>query len=89
LLKHVNSTTYYPWGNGQTKSTNKIISRLLTKLVNEKITNWDEHLSTVLFSYKTIYKVAIGYTPYQLVYGLHHLMPIEYVLPVINGTRKM
>jgi hypothetical protein len=39
ILKHVNSTTYYPQGNGQEKSTNKIIGRLLTKLVNEKRTN--------------------------------------------------
>ncbi len=36
MLKHVSSTTYYPQGNGKTKSTNKVISRLLTKLVNEK-----------------------------------------------------
>ncbi len=64
LLKHVNSTTYYPYGNGQAKSTNKIIGRLLTKLINEKRTDWDEHTSTILFSYKTTYKVAIGYTPY-------------------------
>jgi hypothetical protein len=36
LLKHVSSTTYYPQGNGQVKSINKVIDRLLTKLVNEK-----------------------------------------------------
>jgi hypothetical protein len=35
MFKHVNSTTYYPQGNGQAESTNKI-SRLLTKLVNER-----------------------------------------------------
>jgi hypothetical protein len=39
MLKHVNSTTNYPQGNGQTKFTNKVIGRLLTKLVNEKRTN--------------------------------------------------
>jgi hypothetical protein len=39
MLIHVNSTTYYPHGNGQAKSTNKVIGTLLTKLVNEKITN--------------------------------------------------
>ncbi len=61
LLKHVNSTTYYPRGNGQVASINKVIGRLLTKLVNEKITNWDENLSKVLFSYRIVYKVAIGY----------------------------
>jgi hypothetical protein len=36
---------------------------------------WYEHVSTTWFSYKITYKVAIGYTPYQLVYDLHHLMP--------------
>jgi hypothetical protein len=60
----------------------------LTKLINDNKTNWDEHLSTMLFSYKTTYKVAIGYTPYQLVYGLHPLMPIEYIMPIIGGEQK-
>ncbi len=39
MLKHVSSTTYYPQGTRQTKSTNKVIGRLLTKLVNEQRTN--------------------------------------------------
>ncbi len=64
LLKHVSLTTYYPQGNEQAESSNKVIGRLLTMLVNEKRTNWDEHLSTVLFSYRIAYKVVIGYTPY-------------------------
>ncbi len=45
-------------------------------------------MSTILFSYKTTYKVAIGYTPYQLVYGIHPLMPIKYVLSAISGDHK-
>jgi hypothetical protein len=35
LLKHVSSITYYPQGNGQAKSTNKVLRTLLTKLVSE------------------------------------------------------
>jgi hypothetical protein len=35
MLKHISSTTCYP----QAESTNKIIGRLLTKLVNEKRTD--------------------------------------------------
>jgi hypothetical protein len=58
MLKHVSSTTYYPQGNGQAESTNKVIGRLLTKLVNEKKIDWDEHVSTILFSYRIAYKVA-------------------------------
>jgi hypothetical protein len=51
----------------------------------KKKTDWDEHLSIVLFSYKIVYKVATCYTPYKLVYGLHLLMPIEYILLAISG----
>ncbi len=58
---------------------------MLTKLVSENKMDWDEHLPTILFSYRITYKVAIGYTPYQLVYGLHLLMPIEYI-PLVIGN---
>jgi hypothetical protein len=77
LLKHMNFTTYYPQGNGQVDSTNKILGTLLTKLVNDNKIDWDEHLSTMLFSYIIAYIVARWYTPYQLVYGLHPLMPTK------------
>ncbi len=77
LLKHVNSTTYYSHGNGQVKSTNKVLGTLLTKIVSENKTYWDEHLPTILFFYRTTYKVATRYTPYQLIYGLHPLMPTK------------
>jgi hypothetical protein len=43
----------------------------------------------MLFSYKITYKLAIEYIPYQLVYGLHPLMPIEYVLSALVGTIEM
>jgi hypothetical protein len=43
----------------------------------------------VLFLYKTTYKVATWYTPYQLVYGLHPLMPIKYIVPVVRDNTSM
>jgi hypothetical protein len=58
LLKHVSSTTYCLEGNGQVESINKVIGRLMNKLVNDKRIDWDEHLTMVLFSYRTTYKVA-------------------------------
>jgi hypothetical protein len=87
LLKHVSSTIYYPQGNRQVESTNKVFGTLLTKLVSQKRTYWDEHMAIMLFSCKTAYKVTTRYTPYQLVYGLHPLMPIEYIVLVVGGNQ--
>jgi len=42
----------------------------------------------MFFSYKTTYKVATWYTPYQLVYGLHPLMPTKYIVLVLVEMRK-
>jgi hypothetical protein len=39
------------------------------------------HMSTILFSYWTTYKVGTSHTPFQLVYELHPLLPTEYILP--------
>ncbi len=39
MLKHVNSTTYCPQGNGHAKSINKFIVNLVTKLVSENKIN--------------------------------------------------
>jgi hypothetical protein len=65
-----------------------VLKTLLTKLVNESIIDWDEHFSIVLFSYKTAYKVVTWYTPYQLMYGLYALMPIDFIIPVAGGDDK-
>jgi hypothetical protein len=42
----------------------------------------------MLFSYITAYKVTIGYTPYQLMYELHPLMPTKHIVPVASGNEK-
>jgi hypothetical protein len=38
-------------------------------------------MSTLMFSYRIAYKIGIDHTLFQLVYGLHPLLPIEYLLP--------
>ncbi len=65
-----------------------MLGTLLTKLVNENRTNWDERLSILLFSYKIAYKITTRYTPYQLVYGLHPLMPTKYIVLVASGNER-
>ena len=86
LLRHTTSTTYYPQGNGQAESTNKVIVQLLQKLVNHNRTDWDRQLPTVLFAYRTAFKIGTGHTPFQLLYGIIPLMPTEYLVPTKSTT---
>jgi hypothetical protein len=81
MMKHTGSTTYHLQGNNQAKSTNNVICILLTKLVNKKQSNWQEHVHIIMYAYWIAFKVTIIHTPYELVYGLHPLMWIKYLLP--------
>jgi hypothetical protein len=81
ILKHTSSIVYYLQGNKQAKFTNKVFRTLFTKLVNENWSDWDEHMSTILFSYKTAFKVGTSHTPFQLVYKLHPLLFMKNLLP--------
>jgi hypothetical protein len=45
-------------------------------------------MSTILFSYRTVHKVGTSQTPFQFVYGLHPLLPIEYMLPYKLGENR-
>jgi hypothetical protein len=57
--------------------------------VGENRTYWDENLFIVLFSYRLAYTLITRYTPYQLVYGLHPLMPIEYIVLVVGRDERI
>jgi hypothetical protein len=45
-------------------------------------------MSIVFFSYRTVHKVGTDHTPFQLVYGLHPLLPTKYMLPFRPGENK-
>ena len=41
MILHKKSTPYHPQANGQAKSTNKVIVRILKKIVAESRLDWD------------------------------------------------
>jgi hypothetical protein len=86
LFQHASFVTYYTQGNNQIKSTNKVFGLLLTKLINENRTNWDEYFHIIMFAYRIAFKVGISHTPFQLVSRLHALMPIKYLLLMNSST---
>ena len=84
MIIHRKSTPYYPRGNGQVESTNKILSGILTKICEVKRTDWETKLHSTLWAYRTTYKTSTGKTPFQLVYGLEVVMLAEFVVPSLR-----
>ncbi|KAL2630757.1 hypothetical protein R1flu_015443 [Riccia fluitans] len=77
FISHKTSTTYYPRGNGQAESTNKILITMLHKVVDEHKHNWHFKLPSVLWAYRIAFKTHLGYSPYYLTFGVQPRLPLE------------
>ena len=68
-IKHHKTTPYHPRANGQTKKTNGILCKILTKTISGAGSDWDTKLFAALWAYRIRYKVTTNAMPFQLVYG--------------------
>uniref|UniRef100_A0A2N9IE29 Integrase catalytic domain-containing protein n=1 Tax=Fagus sylvatica TaxID=28930 RepID=A0A2N9IE29_FAGSY len=91
-VKHRRFTPYYPQGNGQAEATNKMLLRILSKMVFDYGNDWRAHLADVLWAYRSSPKTATGFTPFSLVYGTDTISPTELVVPsprVMQGRQMV
>lgn len=84
LIAHRKSAPYHPQTNGQAESTNKLLCTALTKVIEGNKGNWEQKLPSVLWAYRIAYKTAIGSIPFELVYGLNAVLPIEFLMPTLR-----
>jgi transposase InsO family protein len=68
-IKLLSSSPYYDQANGQAKSSNKILIKLIKKKIKENLKRWHEVLSKVLWAHHISKHSAIKLTPFKLVYG--------------------
>uniref|UniRef100_A0A2N9GEB7 RNA-directed DNA polymerase n=1 Tax=Fagus sylvatica TaxID=28930 RepID=A0A2N9GEB7_FAGSY len=80
-IKHRRSTPYYPQGNGQAEATNRMLLRILSKMVFDYGKGWNSHLADTLWAYRGSTKTATGFTPFSLVYGTDVISPTELLVP--------
>ena len=66
---------YYPQGNGLAESSNKILVRIIKKLLEDNKKAWHTKLKYALWADRISTKRAIGMLPFQLVYGAKVIFP--------------
>jgi transposase InsO family protein len=76
-LRHDSSTPYYPQANGLVEAINKVLVTMIKRIIGIHKSNWHTMLFSALWAYRTSVKTSTGFTPFQLVYGLEAVLPIE------------
>ena len=57
---------------------------MLRRMVGDHKSNWYHVLFSNLWAYQTSVKTATGFTPFQLVYGLEAVLPIQCQIPYLQ-----
>ena len=69
--KVINTTPYYPQGNGQVERANRTIVEGLRAFVNSRKDDWQQYLHLFEFAYNNTVHSATKTTPFFLNYGRH------------------
>ena len=86
ILSH--STAYYPQGNGLAKSSNKILIRIIKKLLEENKKAWNAKLKFSLCIDKVSTKKSIGTSPFQRVYGTDAIFAASLGSPMVKYLQE-
>jgi hypothetical protein len=76
------STTYYPQGNGLAESSNKILIRIIKRLMQENKKAWKNKIIYALWVDIFTTKKSISMLPFQIVYGADAVFPTSLGFPV-------
>jgi len=83
-ISHESFTPYYPHANGQVEAINKVLKTMLQSMVGVHKSDWRLLLYAALWAYKTSIRTRIRFTPFQLVYSLEAILPIECEILSLN-----
>ncbi|MFZ3192018.1 MAG: DDE-type integrase/transposase/recombinase, partial [Moraxellaceae bacterium] len=75
--KLVMSTAYHPQTDGQTERANRTLEEQLRSYINDRQTDWDQHLSALELAFNNSKHASTGYTPFSLNSGREISLPID------------
>ncbi|XP_074356335.1 uncharacterized protein LOC141696041 [Apium graveolens] len=67
----------HPQVNGQAEVANRIILDGLKKRIEKSRNNWVDEVLSILWAYRTTYRVTTRATPFMVEYGVEVVVPVE------------
>lgn len=68
----------------QVETINKVLNTMLQCMIGVHKSYWKLLLYATLWAYQTSIRNFTGFTPFQLVYGLELILPIECEIPLLK-----
>eukprot|EP00731_Ephydatia_muelleri_P015163 Em0008g883a len=76
-VEHWVSSAYHPQTNGLDERMNQTLTKAIVKYINTEQDDWDEHIESMLFSYRTSVHASTKFTPFYLMYGREAVLPVQ------------
>jgi transposase InsO family protein len=83
--KLIQSSSYHPQTDGQTKRVNQILEDMLRACIIHYGTNWEKCLTLAEFSYNNSYQSSLQMAPFEALYGRRCRTPLSWSK---TGERK-
>ena len=71
------STAFHPQTDGQTERANRTLEEMLRAYVNDRQTDWDEHLTAAEIAVNSARQASTGYSPFYLNSGREVTVPLD------------
>jgi transposase InsO family protein len=68
-ITHQLATPYSPWANGHVERTNATIMKMLSTLMHNNETDWDQVIHMAMFAYRTSPNRINNFSPYVIIFG--------------------
>ena len=83
------SSSLHPQTDGQMEFVNRSLCNLLRGIVRDQLRNWDNVLPQAKFTFNNSTNCTIGYSPFEVEYGLKPKQPIDLIpLPTSICTNQ-
>ncbi|XP_073014563.1 uncharacterized protein [Primulina eburnea] len=87
-IKLINASPHYPKSNGQAEASNKVLIKILQKMMEENPRDWPRLLSETLWAYRKSKRTATGVSPFSLTFGHDAVLPLKIIVPSMRVAKQ-
>ncbi|XP_073051302.1 uncharacterized protein [Primulina eburnea] len=88
-IKLINSSPHYPQSNRQAEASNKVLLKILQKMMEENLRDWPRLLSETLLAYRTSKRTATRVSSFSLTFGHDTVLPFEIMVPSMRVAKQI